>query len=131
MPLQLRTVSEAVAALGAVEALLCLLVSVFDVLLQGAVTLVAASAVRAGEQLGEGVRSSWMWGENRRDCNDMCEKEVGRTGKGYRHMVNRQGSLMFHMGCCSNTPVRFHQSLKVPPSQVNSPQVTKRIEAGF
>ena len=49
MPLQLSAVREAVAALGAVEALFGLLVPVLDVLFQGAVTLVATCAVRAGE----------------------------------------------------------------------------------
>lgn len=53
MPLQLSTVREAVAALWTVEALLGLLVPVLDVLLQGAVTLVASCAVWTGEQLRE------------------------------------------------------------------------------
>lgn len=60
MPLQLSTVCKAVAALGAAEALFGLLVPILDVLLQGAVTLVATSAVRAGEKLRERIRSSWM-----------------------------------------------------------------------
>lgn len=58
VPLQLSAVSEAVAALGAVEALLRPLVPILYVLLQRAVTLVATCAVRTGEQLREGVRSS-------------------------------------------------------------------------
>lgn len=66
MPLQLSAVCEAVAALGAVEALFGLLVPVLDVLLQGAVTLVATRAVRAGEQLGERIRSSWVEKKNTR-----------------------------------------------------------------
>lgn len=74
MPVQLSAVREAVAALGAVEALLGLLVSVLDVLLQGAVALVATSAVRAGEQLREGIGSSWMK-KKRRDCNDIYAAE--------------------------------------------------------
>lgn len=53
VPLQLSTVREAVAALWTVEALLGLLVPVLDVLLQGAVTLVASCAVWTGEQLRE------------------------------------------------------------------------------
>ena len=55
---ELRAVGEGIAAEGAAEAVLTLLVAVFDVLLQGGVALVAARAVRAGEQLGEGVWSS-------------------------------------------------------------------------
>lgn len=82
VPLQLSAVCEAVAALGAVEALLGLLVPVLDVLLQGAVTLVATCAVRAGEQLGEGVRSSWVNRNTRLCCNDMCESEGGGGGGG-------------------------------------------------
>lgn len=58
--LQLRAVCKGVAALGAAEAFLGLLVPIFDVFLQGAVTLVATRAVRTGEQLREGVWSSWM-----------------------------------------------------------------------
>lgn len=53
VPLQLSAVCEAVAALRAAEALFGLLVPVLDVLLQGAVTLVATCAVWAGEQLRE------------------------------------------------------------------------------
>lgn len=60
MPFQLSAVSEAVAALWAAEALFSLLVPVLDVLLQRAVTLVATRAVRAGEQLRERIRSSWV-----------------------------------------------------------------------
>lgn len=66
MTLQLSAVCEAVAALWAAEALLCLLMPVLDVLLQGAVALVAPRAVRACEQLGERIRGSWMKEENRR-----------------------------------------------------------------
>lgn len=57
VPLQLSAVRKAVAALRAAEALVRLLVPVLDVLLQGAVALVAAGAVGTGEQLGEGVGS--------------------------------------------------------------------------
>lgn len=57
--LQLGAVVEAAAALGAAEAGLRLLVPVLDVLRQGAAALVAAGAVRTGEQLGEGVGGSW------------------------------------------------------------------------
>lgn len=60
MPFQLSAVSEAVAALWAAEALFSLFVPVLDVLLQRAVTLVATCAVRAGEQLRERIRSSWV-----------------------------------------------------------------------
>lgn len=60
VPFQLSAVSEAVAALRAAEALLGLLVPVLDVLLQRAVALVAARAVRAGEQLRERVGGSWV-----------------------------------------------------------------------
>lgn len=56
--LQLGAVGEGVAALGAVEAVLGLLVPVLDVFLEGAVPLVATCAVRAGQQLGEGVGRS-------------------------------------------------------------------------
>lgn len=58
MALQLGAVGEAVVAVGAAEALVGLLVAVLDVLLQRAVALVPTGAVRTGEQLGEGVRSS-------------------------------------------------------------------------
>lgn len=68
VPLQLSAVREAVAAFGAAEALLRLLVPILDVLLQGAVALVAPRAVRTGEQLGEGVRSAWL--ERGESCND-------------------------------------------------------------
>lgn len=53
MSLQLRAVCKGVAALWAAEAFLSLLVPIFDVLLQRAVTLVAACAVGTGEQLRE------------------------------------------------------------------------------
>lgn len=53
MSLQLRAVCKGVAALGAAEAFLGFLVPILDVLLQGAVTLVAARAVGTGEQLRE------------------------------------------------------------------------------
>lgn len=60
MSLQLSPVRKGVAALGATEVVFALLVPVLNVLLQGAVTLVAAGAVRAGEQLREGIRGSWV-----------------------------------------------------------------------
>jgi len=60
--LELRAVGEGVAALGAAEVVLAGLVAVLDVLLQRGVALVAARAVRAGVQLGEGVRPPWgVW----------------------------------------------------------------------
>lgn len=55
VPFQQCAVREAAAALRAAEGLLGLLVAVPDVLLQRAVALVAARAVRAGEQLGEQI----------------------------------------------------------------------------
>lgn len=58
--LQLGAVGKAVVAVGAAEALVRLLVAVLDVLLQRAVALVSAGAVRAREQLGEGIRSSCL-----------------------------------------------------------------------
>lgn len=70
VPFQLRAVSEAVAALGTAEALFGLLVAVLNVLLQRAVALVAARAVRAGEQLRERIGSSWMWTERSRGVGD-------------------------------------------------------------
>jgi anti-sigma-K factor RskA len=54
--LQLRAVGEGVAAVGAAEVVLALLVAVLDVLLQGRQPLVAPVAVRAGQELGEVVR---------------------------------------------------------------------------
>ena len=57
VPLQLRAVGEGVAALGAAEVVLTLLVAVLDVLLQGSQTLVAPVTVRAGQQLGESIWS--------------------------------------------------------------------------
>lgn len=104
MPLQLSAVCEAVAALGAVEALLGLLVPVLDVLLQGAVTLVATCAVRAGEQLRERVWGSCVKKKHTREKSFVrtCVRVkgwVGRWGverRGLKHMVNREGSLMFH-----------------------------------
>ena len=62
MAVQLRAVGEGVAAEGAAEVVLALLVPVLDVLLQGGVALVAAGAVGAREQLGEGVRGAWERG---------------------------------------------------------------------
>ncbi len=44
-------------------------------------------------------------------------------------MVNREGSLMLHKVCQNSTPLLFHQSLRDPPPQVNSTQVTKWIKA--
>lgn len=92
MPLQLSAVCEAVAALGAVEALLGLLVPVLDVLLQGAVTLVATCAVRAGEQLRERVWGSCVKKKTHTReefCKDVCESErvgggVGGGAKGFK-----------------------------------------------
>ena len=49
--LQLSAVGEGVAALGAAEVVLALLVAQLDVLLQGRVALVAAGAVGTGEEL--------------------------------------------------------------------------------
>lgn len=49
--LQLSAVGEGVAALGAAEVVLALLVAQLDVLLQGRVALVAAGTVRTGEEL--------------------------------------------------------------------------------
>ena len=54
--LQLRAVAEGVGTQRAAEALLVLLVAIFDVFLQRRQALVAAVAVRTGEQLGEVVR---------------------------------------------------------------------------
>lgn len=54
--LQLRAVAEGVGAQRAGEALLVLLVPIFDVFLQRRQALVAAVAVWTGEQLGEVVR---------------------------------------------------------------------------
>lgn len=51
--LQLRAVAEGVAAQRAGEALLVPLVPILDVLLQRRQPLVAAVAVRTGEQLGK------------------------------------------------------------------------------
>lgn len=56
MTLQLSAVAEGVGAERTGDALLVLLVSVLDVLLQGRQPLVAAVAVRTGEELGEVVR---------------------------------------------------------------------------
>lgn len=58
--LQLGSVGEAVVAVGAAEALVRLLVSVLDVLLQRAVAFVSTGAVRTREQLGEGIRRSCL-----------------------------------------------------------------------
>jgi len=59
--LQLRAVGEGVVAQRAGEVLLVLLVAVLDVLLQRRQPLVAAVAVGAGQQLGEGIwRSRWQ-----------------------------------------------------------------------
>lgn len=57
---QLGAVGEAVVAVGAAEALVRLLMAVLDVLLQRAVALVPAGAVRTRQQLGEGVGSSCL-----------------------------------------------------------------------
>ena len=54
--LQLRAVAEGVGAQRAGEALLVLLVTIFDVFLQRRQAFVAAVAVRTGEQLGKVVR---------------------------------------------------------------------------
>lgn len=90
VPLQLSAVGEAVAALGAVEALLRLLVSVLDVLLQGAVTLVASCAVRAGEQLRERIGSSCVEKKDK-CCKDIYQSEgEGRKGGCCTHSINRQ-----------------------------------------
>lgn len=53
MAFQLGAVGKAVVAVGAAEALVCLLMAVFDVLLQRAVALVSTGAVRTRKQLGE------------------------------------------------------------------------------
>ena len=59
--LELRAVGEGVAAEGAGEVLLVLLMAVLDVLLQRSQALVAPVAVGAGQQLGEGIwRSRWQ-----------------------------------------------------------------------
>lgn len=58
VPFEQGAVREAAAALRAAEGLLGLLVAVPDVLLQRAVALVAARAVRAGEQLREQIGRS-------------------------------------------------------------------------
>lgn len=61
--LQLRAAAEGIGAQWAGEALLILLVAILDVFLQRRQPLVAALAVRAGEQLGEVVRRGvqWVW----------------------------------------------------------------------
>lgn len=53
MTFQLRTVGKAVVAVGAVEAVVRLLVAVLDVLLQRTVAFVSTGAVRTRQQLGE------------------------------------------------------------------------------
>lgn len=59
--LQLRPVGEGVAAEGAGEVFLVLLMPVLDVLLQRSQALVAPVAVGAGQQLGKGIwRSRWQ-----------------------------------------------------------------------
>lgn len=73
--LELRAVGEGVAAEGAGEVLLVLLMAVLDVLLQRSQALVAPVAVGAGQQLGEGIwRSRWQV------CNG--EGWRGRRGAG-------------------------------------------------
>lgn len=57
--LQLRAVGEGVAALGAAEVVLALLVPILDVVLQRGIALVATRAVRAGVKLGEGIWCAW------------------------------------------------------------------------
>lgn len=56
MTLQLSTVVKGIAAERAGEALLLLLVPVFDVLLQRGHPFVTTVAVRTGKQLGEVIR---------------------------------------------------------------------------
>lgn len=55
VPLQLRAVGEGVAAVRAAVVVLAGLVPILYVLLQRGVALVAARAVRASVQLGEGI----------------------------------------------------------------------------
>lgn len=75
--LELRAVGEGVAAEGAGEVLLVLLMAVLDVLLQRSQALVAPVAVGAGQQLGEGIwRSRWQV------CNGEEEDGGGRGGCG-------------------------------------------------
>lgn len=56
--LQLHAMAEGISTQWTAEALLVLLVPVFDVFLQRRQTFVAAVAVRTREQLGEVVRST-------------------------------------------------------------------------
>lgn len=59
------------------------------------------------------------------------EGEGGRGDGGVvkEHMVIGNGPLMLHKVCHSHTSLLFHQSLREPPPQVNSCQVTKWIKA--
>lgn len=89
------------------------------------------------------VRSTGRWAAERRNqefldeeegtrgkcCYDICWSEGGRRRGDYKHMVNREGSLMLHKAGHSHTPLLFQQSLRDPPPQVNSTQVIKWIKA--
>ena len=61
MSLQLCAVGEGVAALGAAEVVLTLLVAQLDVLLQGSAALVAPRAVWAGQELEKSVWRACMY----------------------------------------------------------------------
>lgn len=73
--LQLCAVAEGVGTQWTAEALLVLLVSVFDVFLQRRQTLVAAVAVRTREQLGEVV---WSTGQQ------VCGRGQRSNDQGWR-----------------------------------------------
>lgn len=76
--LQLRAVAEGVGAQRTGEALLVLLVAVFDVFLQRRQTLVAAVAVRTGEQLGEVIRCAGKQVCSRRQRQVKCQTSGDR-----------------------------------------------------
>lgn len=113
VPLQLSPVRKAVATLLAAEALLRLLVPVLDVLLQRAVALVAACAVRAGEQLGEGVRSPWV--RKNTHSRRALWRHMAAEEEGVRS-TRSAGSLMLHQAL-----PRRHSSAISPIAARSSP----------
>lgn len=66
VPLQLRAIGEGVAAVGAAVVVLTGLVAIFNVFLQRGVAFVTPGTVRAGVQLGEGVRCACGRGTRQR-----------------------------------------------------------------
>lgn len=81
MTLELGSICEGVAAQGAAEVVLVLLMAVLDVFLQRREALVASVTIRAGEQLGKSIWRSWE-GKSTKGCGQSPRCPATRSDEG-------------------------------------------------